>query len=152
MFIWPVRIYYEDTDSGAVVYYANYLKYMERARTEWLRQLGFEQDILMQRHGVVFAVQSAQLQFLRPARFNELLYVSAANTRRGGASLTFDQHVVRAPGETQVRTFLASRQTQDDNRVEILCSGVIKVACLKTDGMRPCRIPDQIMMELDSER
>ncbi len=151
MFIWPVRIYYEDTDSGAVVYYANYLKFMERARTEWLRRLGFEQDALMQRYGVVFAVQSAQLEFLRPGRFNELLYVSAVNTRRGGASLTFDQHVVRAPGEAQARTFLASRRAREDDRTEILCSGVIKVACLKTDGMRPCRIPEQMMTELDRE-
>jgi acyl-CoA thioester hydrolase len=156
MFIWPIRIYYEDTDCGAVVYYANYLKFMERARSEWLRQLGFEQDRLMERYGVVFAVQSAQLRFLRPGRFNELLYVSAATARRGGASLTFDQHVVRAADASRARDLLNSHRALSGSGrsaadAEILCSGVIKVACLDTDGMRPRRIPEEMMTELARE-
>jgi hypothetical protein len=75
-FRWPVRVYYEDTDSGGVVYYANYLRFMERARTEWMRQLGFEQDALIRDKGILFAVRSASLDYLRPARFNDLLEVS----------------------------------------------------------------------------
>ncbi|MEJ1469461.1 MAG: YbgC/FadM family acyl-CoA thioesterase, partial [Candidatus Sedimenticola sp. (ex Thyasira tokunagai)] len=74
-FIWPVRVYYEDTDSGGVVYYANYLKFMERARTEWLRQLGFEQDELLEKEGILFAVRRVAVDYLRPARFNDELLV-----------------------------------------------------------------------------
>lgn len=154
MFIWPVRVYYEDTDCGAVVYYANYLKFMERARSEWLRRLGFEQDALMDRYGIVFAVQSAQLQFIRPGRFNDLLYVSTAGIRRGRASLTLDQYVVRATGEDQARAFLEARggpAVQREGAAEALCRGIIKVACLTTPAMRPCRIPGEIETELRRE-
>ncbi len=70
-FTFPVRIYYEDTDSGGVVYYANYLKFMERARTEWLRALGFEQDQLLEQEGVIFAVRSVTVDYNAPARFND---------------------------------------------------------------------------------
>jgi len=74
-FTWPVRIYYEDTDAGGVVYYANYLKFFERARTEMLRAEGFEQDQLLQNEGVLFVVRSVQVDYLTPARFNEQLQV-----------------------------------------------------------------------------
>lgn len=88
MFHWPVRVYYEDTDSGGVVYYANYLKFMERARTEWLRSLGFEQDVLNAQHGIIFAVRSVTVEYLRPARFNDLLSVGVrlGERRAVGAS------------------------------------------------------------------
>ena len=154
MFIWPVRVYYEDTDCGSVVYYANYLKFMERARTEWLRRLGFEQDVLMERHGVLFAVQSAQLQFLRPGRFNELLYVSAVNARSGGASLTFDQQVIRAAGEDEARALLDTQPggARAPAGAQTLCTGTVKVACLTAADMRPCRVPEQILTELARER
>ncbi|PVV17720.1 MAG: 4-hydroxybenzoyl-CoA thioesterase, partial [gamma proteobacterium symbiont of Ctena orbiculata] len=66
-FVWPVRVYYEDTDAGGVVYYANYLKFMERARTEWLRSLGFEQDQLLQRDGIIFAVREVEVGYHHPA-------------------------------------------------------------------------------------
>lgn len=94
-FSFPVRVYYEDTDLGGVVYYANYLKFMERARTEWLRALGFEQDELLARDGVLFAVRSAQIDFLKPARFNDSLQVTVALTRPGRASITVHQRVQR---------------------------------------------------------
>jgi acyl-CoA thioester hydrolase len=77
-FALPVRVYFEDTDLAGVVYYANYLKFMERARTEWLRARGFEQDALIRELGIVFAVRSVQVDYLRPARFNELLEVRAS--------------------------------------------------------------------------
>jgi acyl-CoA thioester hydrolase len=72
-FIWPVRVYYEDSDAGGIVYYANYLKYMERARTEWLRSLGFEQIKLSRDHNLIFVVRALAIEFLRPALFNDLL-------------------------------------------------------------------------------
>ena len=68
---WPVRVYYEDTDCGGVVYYANYLKFMERARSEWSRSLGFEHDRLLQQEGIVFAVSRVAMDFMHPARFND---------------------------------------------------------------------------------
>ncbi len=90
-FVWPVRVYYEDTDSGGVVYYANYLKFMERARTEWLRGRGFEQDALLHEQRLMFAVRSLTVDYHRPARFNDLLLVRSAVVQAGGASLVFEQ-------------------------------------------------------------
>ncbi len=130
-----MRVYYEDTDAGGVVYYANYLRFMERARTEWLRSLGFEQDALAREAGVIFAVRSAQVDYLRPARFNDLLEVDARIAELGRASLTFVQSVVRAaePGVP-------------------LCSGRIKVACVSADGMRPRPIPPVLLAEIAGDR
>jgi acyl-CoA thioester hydrolase len=129
-FIWPVRVYYEDTDSGGVVYYANYLKFMERARTEWLRSLGFEQDRLLQEYGIIFAVRQVEVGYHRPARFNELLQVAARIAVRGRASLTFHQEVRRAEDKT------------------LLCSGQIKIACVDLASMRPAPIPQNILEEI----
>lgn len=131
MFQWQVRVYYEDTDSGGVVYYANYLRFMERARTEWMRALGFEQDRLIGEEGILFAVRSANIEFLRPARFNDLLGVSLDVVQRGRASLTFDQTVARCTDE----------QTP-------LCRGQIKIACLEAASFRPHPIPDYILKEI----
>jgi acyl-CoA thioester hydrolase len=123
-FVWPVRVYYEDTDSGGVVYYANYLKFMERARSEWLRSLGFEQDALIRDAAVIFAVRSVQVEYLRPARFNDALTVSAAVVQSGGASITFAQEVRRGD--------------------EVLCSGTVKIASLDAVTLRPKSVPAQI--------
>ena len=126
----PLRVYYEDTDSGGVVYYANYLKFMERARTEWLRSFGFEQDELSRRDGILFGVRSARVEYLKPARFNDSLEVSVTLGRRGPASMLF-QHEVRR-GE------------------EILCTGEIKVACLDAVGFSPVAIPEHIVSRIHS--
>jgi acyl-CoA thioester hydrolase len=131
MFQWQVRVYYEDTDSGGVVYYANYLRFMERARTEWMRALGFEQDRLIREEGIVFAVRSANVEFLQPARFNDLLSVSLDLVRRGRASLTFNQIVARC-AEEQLP----------------LCSAQVKIACLDAASFRPQPIPDYIFKEI----
>jgi len=122
-FVWPIRVYYEDTDAGGVVFYANYLRFMERARTEWLRSFGFEQDALMEDPGIVFAVRRTEVDYLMPARFNELLSVRSRVVELGGASLTFEQQIAR------------------DSDQQLLCKGVIKVACLNNSTMRPARIP-----------
>ncbi len=126
-----MRVYYEDTDSGGVVYYANYLRFMERARTEWLRALGFEQDQLLERYGILFAVRRATVDYLRPARFNDLLEVRSELAGHGGASLDFSQQVVRV-----------------DDGVSC-CRGEMKIACVAAETLRPVRIPKEIVVELD---
>ncbi len=136
-FVWPVRVYYEDTDSGGVVYYANYLKYMERARTEWLRSLGIEQNQLQKEQGVIFAVRSAHLEYLKPARFNDNINVVSVINEQRRTSLTFDQHVIFA-GE------LGSPTPKNS----VLCTGRIKVACLDSARFRPRPIPEFILAEI----
>ncbi len=134
-FLWPIRIYYEDTDSGGVVYYANYLKFMERTRTEWLRSLGYDQDELACNDGVIFAVRKAELDFLGPARFNELLKVSVRVIDLGKASITFEQQVLR-----------------DQEPQVTLCSGQIRIACLDAATLRPRPIPQRLFAELSSDQ
>jgi acyl-CoA thioester hydrolase len=131
LFQWDVRVYYEDTDSGGVVYYANYLRFMERARTEWMRSLGFEQDRLLAEHGILFAVRSASLDFLRPARFNDRLNVTVEMRHRGRASLTLEQSVLRHGDSTGP-----------------LCTGAVKIACIEAATFRPQPIPDPILKEI----
>jgi acyl-CoA thioester hydrolase len=126
----PIRVYYEDTDAGNVVYYSNYLKFMERARTEWLRDLGFEQDELSRRDGVLFAVRSVKLDFLKPARFNDLLEATAQVAKRGNASITFAQQI-RREGLT-------------------LCEGEVKVACLDAATFAPHPIPPRLRARLEA--
>jgi len=120
----PVRVYYEDTDSGGVVYHSNYLNFMERARTEWLRALGFEQDELLREYGVIFAVSAVSVAFHKPARFNELLAVTVALDRRGAASLTLKQEVRRGD--------------------ELLASGDVRVACIDAQRFVPVAIPARV--------
>src|SRR5690606_21215087 len=95
LFDWPVRVYYEDTDSGGVVYHANYLKFMERARTEWLRKCGFEQNNLKDEHNCLFAVHSMQIHYRYPARFNDALLIRSEITQMSGASMQFEQSALR---------------------------------------------------------
>ena len=127
-FNWPVRVYYEDTDSGGVVYYANYLKYMERARTEYLRDLGFEQDQLIEINNIIFAVRSVQLDYNRPARFNDELIVTAKLIELKKTSMLFEQKIY------------CTNQPE-----QILCQGQIRIACLRADAFKPCAIPVSIM-------
>ena len=129
-FSFALRVYYEDTDSGGVVYYANYLKFMERARTEWLRSFGFEQDELSRRDGILFVVRSARVEYLRPARFNDSLEVGVILDRHGPASLVFQQAVRRGD--------------------EVLCTGEIKIACLDTAGFSPVPMPEHIISRINS--
>jgi acyl-CoA thioester hydrolase len=142
-FCWPVRVYYEDTDNGGVVYYANYLKFMERARTEWLRSLGLEQDRLIKEEGVIFAVRSVQVDYLKPAFFNQLLSVSAEIIETGKASLTFKQEVV-----VDKNLITKSKESEAVSSDQVLCRGQIKIACLDTSSMRPCAIPESVLKEI----
>ena len=123
-FIWPLRIYYEDTDAGGVVYYANYLKFMERARTEWLRHLNIEQPQLRQQHHLIFVVRHVTIDYLKAAIFDDLLQIITTVTRLGKASLTMTQTIVR----------------QDD----LLCAATIKIACVNLPDFRPQPFPKDI--------
>jgi len=145
-FSWAVRVYYEDTDNGGVVYYANYLKFMERARTEWLRARGVQQDVLAVQHGLIFAVRSAQLDFLKPGRFNQLLSVSVKVVEAGKASLTFEQTVVVAEDATEKLT-TNERGVGKESGV-LLCEGRIKIACLDVNSLKPRAIPAPIREEI----
>jgi acyl-CoA thioester hydrolase len=120
-FSWPVRVYWEDTDAGGVVYYANYLKFLERARTEWLSRLGLEQDQLAEREGVLFVVRRVEADYLRPARFNDRLTIDCALAELNKASLVMVQAARRAD--------------------QILLTARVRIACVERDGFRPARIP-----------
>lgn len=132
-FAFTIRVYYEDTDAGGVVYFANYLKFLERARTEWLRTLGFEQDQLARRERLMFVVRSAQLEFLKPARFNDLIEVTAAVAERRGASLTFAQ-TIRPAGAVR--------------RDETLCEAEVRIACVDVASRAPRRLPVGLIARL----
>ncbi len=131
IFNWSVRVYYEDTDAGGVVFYANYLKFYERARTEMLRNMGFEQDKLMTEESVIFVVRSVQIDYIKPAKFNELLDVSAEVSLLKSASLTFTQQITR--------------------QGELLNTASIRIACLDAKTMRPKFIPDLLKTALTYE-
>ena len=94
-FIFPIRVYYEDTDAGGVVYYANYLRYFERARTEWLRTLGFEQDELMRTRRIAFAARSVEVDYLKPARLDDELTILTTLIKLGRAQMVFAQRAER---------------------------------------------------------
>ena len=152
MFVWPVRVYYEDTDSGGVVYYANYLKFMERARTEWLRSLGMEQDELIDRDKILFAVHSVAVDYLQPARFNDLLWVTATVGEQGRASMVFLQSVVRAAADR--RNGSSGRVSEEEyealvgDKTTLLCKGQVRIACLDSETMRPRSIPSHLHAEI----
>ncbi|MEJ2566216.1 MAG: tol-pal system-associated acyl-CoA thioesterase [Gammaproteobacteria bacterium] len=152
MFVWPVRVYYEDTDSGGVVYYANYLKFMERARSEWLRGLGVEQDELLARERIIFAVRSVQVDYLQSARFNDILWVTAEIAEQGRASLSFSQRVLR-PGSA-ARAEMPPQMAVTDfaeligDKSKLLCTGQVRIACLDAATMRPRSIPSHLFAEI----
>ena len=100
VFTWPARVYWEDTDGGAVVYYANYLRYLERARTEWLRARGHSQQELAQREGLLFVVVSVQVDYRSPARLDDELEITCEPHAEGAASLRFAQRIHRRASAT----------------------------------------------------
>ncbi|MDM9560377.1 MULTISPECIES: tol-pal system-associated acyl-CoA thioesterase [Bordetella] len=126
----PIRVYYEDTDAGGVVFYANYLKYMERARTEWLRELGVEQSALVAGEGRLFVVHSLDMSYRKPARLDDLLIIRSRVTRVGRASIDF-----------------AQRAERDG---ELLAQGNIQVCCVDAVHMRPAALPAVVRTKLES--
>jgi len=129
-FAWPVRVYYEDTDAQGVVYYANYFKFMERARTEWIRSLGIEQDSMLRDQRRMFVVVESRAEFVIPARFNDELIVTAALLEKARASFLIEQNIYRGSLEG-----------------ELLCRGTTRAAFVNADTLRPARLPESLFEE-----
>lgn len=124
----PVRVYYEDTDAGGIVYHANYLRFLERGRTEWLRALGFEQDALLEQN-VAFVVRHMDADFLLPAKFNQMLSINTQVVQLKRASMKFSQTIT--------------------NEQDAVCfAATVTVACINHDTLKPCRMPAAILGEL----
>jgi acyl-CoA thioester hydrolase len=136
LFTWPIRVYWEDTDGGGIVYYANYLKFMERARTEWLRAMGFEQGP-MQQQGLIFVIVDTQVEFKRPARYGDALTVTARVREHTRATMSFTQQVFRGG------TIGAAG--------ELLVTGAIRVACLDAQSYKPKGLPKLLVDNLQTE-
>ena len=128
-FSWPIRVYYEDTDAGGVVYHANYLRYLERARTEWLRSHGVMQSELSRERGIVFAVAAIEIRFLAPARLDDALIATCVLEERRAASLRFTQLLLRT---TDNASLIHAR---------------VRAACLDATSFRPRPIPDDLILE-----
>jgi acyl-CoA thioester hydrolase len=124
----PVRVYWEDTDAAGIVFYANYLKFFERARTEWLRSRGFEQEQLRSSAGIAFVVTDTSLRCIVPARLDDLLDVTVVVQHLGQASLQISQEAWRAD--------------------RLLASGTIRIGCVELGTFKPCRIPNDIRLSL----
>jgi len=136
-FSFPVRVYWEDTDAGGIVFYANYLKFMERARTEWLRSLGIEQQRLRETSGGMFVVAETQLKYLRPARLDDQLLVTAELRQAGSAALTIAQQVLAT-------TAPAADVHNAVPATHLLCEGTIRIGWVDSATLRPSRIPASI--------
>ena len=127
VFSWPARVYWEDTDGGGIVYYANYLRYLERARTEWLRSLGFSQQQLARDPGIVFAVVSLNIDYRRPAKLDDELLVTCEPSVEGAVTIRFAQRI--------------HRKDAGDSKT-LLVEADVRVACVDASTLRPRRLPD----------
>ena len=136
IFRFPVRIYWEDTDAGGIVFYVNYLKFFERARTEWLRAAGVGQQQLRELTGGMFVVSDAQLRYHRPARLDDELIVTAQLQETGRASLTIGQQALLKP------------EQMTDSRPVLLCEGTIRIGWVDATTMRPARMPGFLLEQL----
>ena len=126
----PIRIYFEDTDSGGVVYHSNYLKFMERARTEWLRSIGIDQRHLKQDHHIMFVVHRIDIQYKLPARFNDDLIVKSELKDIGSSKIEFRQMIYRND--------------------EMLIDARVDIACIDSEKFKPVRIPPTIKQTMES--
>lgn len=125
-----IRVYYEDTDAGGIVFYANYLKFMERGRTEWLRALGFDQSRMAQESGRIFVVAGLDMSYRKPARLDDVLTIRSRVTRLGRASIHFAQRAERSG--------------------ELLAEGNIQVCCVDVARLRPAELPPELRATLES--
>ncbi len=132
LFTWPIRVYYEDTDSGGVVYHSNYLNFMERARTEWLRALGYEQTQLKDQHGLIIVIHSLSMQFKKPAYFNDMLAVHCELSELGRSSLIMQQSISR------------------DGLV--LIEAQVKAAFVDAVSFKPIGVPDEMRHKIQLEK
>lgn len=128
-FRWPVRVYYEDTDAAGVVYYANYLKFFERCRTEWLRSIGYEQRAIGHDEQAAFVVAQLQVDYIRPARLDDALTITATVTEQKGATLLFAQRAVCVATDTE----------------HLLASAQVKIACIHPQSLKPRALPRSLL-------
>jgi len=128
---WPLRIYYEDTDSGGVVYHSNYLKFMERARTEWLRDFEIDQKLLKDNLNLMFVVHEIDIKFMRPAIFNDEIEVQTKLEKLGSVKIELEQKIFRS--------------------TEILIESRVVVASVNSFSMKPMRIPNEIKLLMENE-
>ncbi|TLZ14655.1 MAG: tol-pal system-associated acyl-CoA thioesterase [Gammaproteobacteria bacterium] len=138
VFRWPARVYWEDTDGGGIVYYANYLRFLERARSEWLRARGHSQLQLARDRGVVFTVVSLAVDYRAPARLDDELEITCEPRADGAASLRFAQRIYRAPAAGCAAQLL-------------LLEASVRVACVDVRTMRPQRLPEFLASALAAE-
>jgi acyl-CoA thioester hydrolase len=129
-FVWKARVYWEDTDGGGIVYYANYLKYLERARTEWLRSFGHSQSEQLRERGLAFTVIQLNVEYHRPARLDDELTISVGPERVGGTVVRFNQVIHR------------------DSPQQLLVTAQVRVACIDMRTMRPTRLPAYLTQEI----
>jgi acyl-CoA thioester hydrolase len=134
-FTWTIRVYYEDTDTGGVVFYANYLKFFERARTEWLRAAGVSQQTMTQAHRVMFIVKSTAVDYHAPAKLDDELKLTVTIERLGKASVQFVQQAWRLDRDSGAHT-------------QLLSTGRIKVGCVDALTFRPSPIPDDVLAKI----
>jgi acyl-CoA thioester hydrolase len=127
-FHWQARVYWEDTDGGGIVYYANYLRFMERARTEWLRARGWSQQELANDPGILFTVANVNVDYLKPARLDDLLFISCAPQLDGRITLNFVQQIRRGAPDG-----------------DLLVDGKVRVVCVDAAKMRPKRLPEFVL-------
>jgi len=130
-FVWSARVYWEDTDGGGVVYHANYLRFLERARTEWLRARGHVQSEIARQQGVLFALTELNIRYRRPAHLDDLLAISCEPSIDGAATLAFRQRIHR-----------------DGAGGELLAEATVRVACVSAGTFRPRRLPKGLVEEL----
>ena len=131
-FTWQIRVYYEDTDAGEVVFYANYLKFMERARTEWLRKIGFDHKVLKEKYKLLFAVKNLTIDYIKPGRLDDLLTVTSKLLDSRKASLIFGQNI------------------KNENN-ELLSKAEVKIACINSKTLKASPMPDKLILELTND-
>jgi len=127
-FSWPIRVYWEDTDAGAVVYHASYVRFLERGRSEWLRALGIHQRELAQQRDLLFAIRALELDFLRAAKLDDELVVRTSLRERRGASLVFDQGIWRGD--------------------ELVLRAKVRAVCLSASAFKPVALPEDLMHDV----
>ena len=131
-FIWKIRVYYEDTDAGGVVFYANYLRFMERARTEWLRDIGFDHKNLIEKYKLIFAVKNLKINYMKPGYLDDLLTITSKLLNNRGASLVFQQEII-------------------NEKAELLTQAEVKIACLNSNTLKASPMPEKLLMELTND-
>ncbi len=131
-FIWQIRVYYEDTDAAGVIFYANYLRFMERARTEWLRNIGFEHKVLMKKYKLLFAVKTLTIDYIKPGYLDDLLTITSRLLESRKATLIFRQNI------------------KNENN-ELLSEAEVKVACINSETLKASPMPQELLMELTND-